>query len=128
MWSRVQNWQGCEMTRPYSMSPKAIHNVIVREQTTDKYFSAQAQAMLTCASIREYFTTEMWNAWVDAGPEDVFKFVEYALTEQEAITAELARVAEWLAPTNADLHDADRAAWEEFVAETEATRRSDYPI
>lgn len=109
-----------------SMSAAAIRRRIERDQTSDQKIVAQIKAQAICENICEYFTQEMWNAWVDAGPDNVFKFIEYAQTEQEAITAELAKVAEWLAPV-ADPRTPAQIANDLDDADTMQTRANDYP-
>ena len=41
-----------------------------------------------CKAIHPFFSQEMWDAWVDAGPDDLLEFVLYARAEWYRIADE----------------------------------------
>lgn len=110
-----------------SLSMQARENVIAREQTSYRNPNAELlearDAIL--AEIMPYFTFEMWAKWVDAGPDDLTEFIQYAtdelqnvLTEmfedeREQQAAECAEIAEWLPLIDAIKHPETVEGWDE---------------
>src|SRR5687767_4626936 len=120
----------------------------VQDEDRRKRLAAKNEADMICLVISKYFTAEKWDAFVDAGPDDAYQWLDYVRNEAAYITTELfdieeqaaqaketAEIDEWLSIEEAqsvtygtaDL-TAEQINLDLWQKETEATRRTDYPI
>jgi hypothetical protein len=61
----------------------------IEEQQDRRRWQLRAERDAILREIRPYFTTPMWEKWVDAGPDSMTEFIQYATEELQNVLAEM---------------------------------------